>query len=133
MNSPINNDPAAAIKFAPQASADEDPHALKAIHTPATDFVPEGRIIDDSSRWTLFWEVVREDTAEETEVDEDGNVNSFGGKPFQIEWRSTDRLSFERVRGLYNPWNHYREVKIARDGQELETNLGRRIVEMFHE
>ncbi|KAK5003802.1 hypothetical protein LTR60_006726, partial [Cryomyces antarcticus] len=47
------------------------------------------------------------------------------GKPFKIEWISTNRLPFYRTRGLRNPWNANREVKIARDGTELETSVGK--------
>lgn len=54
------------------------------------------------------------------------------GKPFQVEWLSTNRLPFYRTRGLRNPWNVNREVKIARDGTELEPGIGRRLVQMFH-
>jgi hypothetical protein len=54
------------------------------------------------------------------------------GKPFRIEWISTTRLPFYRTRGLRNPWNANREVKIARDGTELETSVGKRLLQMFH-
>jgi hypothetical protein len=33
---------------------------------------------------------------------------------------------------MRNPWNANREVKVARDGTELETALGQRLVAMFH-
>ena len=35
-----------------------------------------------------------------------------------------DSLPFNRTRGLKNPWNANRDVKIAKDGTELETNVG---------
>ena len=54
------------------------------------------------------------------------------GKPFKLEWISTTRLPFYRTRGLRNPWNSNREVKIARDGTELETTVGRRLLGLFH-
>src|SRR5271154_6655048 len=56
MSSPINDEPAAAIEFAPKAQAIEEPDLPKAIPTPATEFAPKGRIIDDSARGTIFWE-----------------------------------------------------------------------------
>lgn len=56
--------------------------------------------------------------------------NAFG-KPFKITWMSTDRLPFYRTRGLRNAWNTNREVKIARDGTELEPVVGRKLVNMF--
>jgi hypothetical protein len=139
MASPINDDPAAAIEFAPKAQAVEDPELPKAIPTPATEFAPKGRIIDDSARGTIFWEAEREEGIEDEEEsnksdqDEDSAPASKAwGKPFKIEWISTTRLPFYRTRGLRNPWNSNREVKIARDGTELETAIGRRLVSLFH-
>jgi len=137
MISPINDDPAAAIEFAPKAQAVEDPELPKAIPTEATEFAPKGRIIDDSARGTIFWEAERdeEDEAEETDSNksDDGAPESKAwGKPFKLEWLSTARLPFYRTRGLRNPWNQNREVKIARDGTELETTIGRRLIALFH-
>jgi hypothetical protein len=116
----------------------------KSIATPATEWAPRGRIIDDSARGTIFWEAEIPDaegdeeatTAEKDEgfqadVDISAVAQSWG-KPFKIEWVSTNRLPFYRTRGLRNPWNANREVKIARDGTELEPNVGERLAQMFH-
>jgi hypothetical protein len=54
------------------------------------------------------------------------------GKPFRIEWLSTERVPFYRTRGLRNPWNSNREVKIARDGTEIEPSVGRKLTQLFH-
>lgn len=137
MVSKINDDPTAAIEFAPKAQAVEDPELPKAIPTPATEFTPRGRIIDDSARGTIFWEVERDDEEEEdneSSKSEGGDAppSKAWGKPFKIEWVSTTRLPFYRTRGLRNPWNSNREVKIARDGTELETSIGRRLLSLFH-
>jgi len=139
MTSPINDDPSAAIEFAPKAQSVEDPKLPKAIPTPATEYSPKGRIIDDSARGTIFWEVERDevDGEEEEDIqsnrsDEDTPQSKAWGKPFKIEWISTTRLPFYRTRGLRNPWNSNREVKIARDGTELETSIGRRLLGLFH-
>jgi hypothetical protein len=144
MTSAINDDPAAAIEFAPKAQAAEDPDLPKAIPTPATEWAPRGRIIDDSARGTIFWEAEPEDGNEsdeqhtanrsgDSDAEADGaNPSKAWGKPFQLEWISTNRLPFYRTRGLRNPWNSNREVKIARDGTELETSVGRRLLQMFH-
>jgi len=116
------------------------------VPTPETEFAPKGRIIDDSARGTIFWEA---DRSEDVEVDGFGDNNMVDGasrssiheredvqqdwgKPFRIEWQSTNRLPFYRTRGLRNPWNANREVKIARDGQELESSVGRKLISMFH-
>ena len=117
----------------------------KSIPTPATEFAPRGRIIDDSARGTIFWEA--ELTDSEASGDEDHvqhpdkedpqaegeapAVAQSWGKPFRIEWLSTNRLPFYRTRGLRNPWNANREVKIARDGTELEPGVGERLLQMF--
>ncbi|PQE27102.1 yt521-b-like splicing protein [Rutstroemia sp. NJR-2017a WRK4] len=141
MISPINEDPAAAIEFAPKAQTVEDPDLPKAIPTPATEFTPKGRIIDDSARGTIFWEVERddvdgaedEDEARSSKSEQDSETPSKAwGKPFKVEWVSTTRLPFYRTRGLRNPWNSNREVKIARDGTELETSIGKRLIGLFH-
>jgi hypothetical protein len=143
MISPINDDPAAAIEFAPKAQAVEDPDLPKAIATPATEFAPKGRIIDDSARGTIFWEAEYDEINSTGETEEQRSDHSdqelesstptkAWGKPFKVEWVATNRLPFYRTRGLRNPWNSNREVKIARDGTELETSVGRRLIQMFH-
>ncbi|KAM7197657.1 zinc finger CCCH domain containing protein [Naviculisporaceae sp. PSN 640] len=152
MTSPINEDPAAAIQFAPSAPALSELELPKAIPTEATEFAPKGRIIDDSARGTIFWEVEREDRGSgggsaSGEDDAGGGGGDTGsaksgdegtgaesktwGKPFRLEWLSTARLPFYRTRGLKNPWNSNRDVKIARDGTELLPAVGRRLISLF--
>ena len=157
MTSPIDDDPAAAIKFAPKAQSSSEVDLPKAIPTEATEFAPKGRIIDDSARGTIFWEAVREDEdVGDTDQEQDGaatdasprealeegmaSVNGTEaaggkskawGKPFGLEWLSTTRLPFYRTRGLRNPWNSNREVKIARDGTELQPLVGQKLVALF--
>lgn len=142
MVSPVNDDPAAAIEFAPKAQPVEDPELPKAIPTPATEFAPKGRIIDDSARGTIFWEAERDEgeggdeeediRSNRSDPDAEASPSKAWGKPFKVEWMSTARLPFYRTRGLRNPWNSNREVKIARDGTELETSIGRRLIGLFH-
>lgn len=165
MTSPINDDPAAAIEFAPKASAaaaaavasstsqnPTSPSATtaaadldlpRAIPTEATEFAPRGRIIDDSARGTIFWEAERDDSEDAADDSSssarsqdagagDESPTKAWGKPFKLEWLSTARLPFYRTRGLRNPWNSNREVKIARDGTELEPGVGRRLVGLFN-
>ena len=48
--------------------------------------------------------------------------------------KSNDRnvpVQFQRTRLLRNPWNGNREVKISRDGTELETSVGARLLKEF--
>ncbi|RDA90042.1 hypothetical protein CP533_4927 [Ophiocordyceps camponoti-saundersi (nom. inval.)] len=141
MVSEINDDPAAAIEFAPKSQSTSNLDLPKAIPTEATDFAPKGRIIDDSARGTIFWEADREDSESGSDnVSVASSNKSVGteeetktwGKPFKLEWLSITRLPFYRTRGLRNPWNSNREVKIARDGTELEPSVGRRLIGLFN-
>ena len=157
MASPINEESASQLDWAPRAQVViDDPDVPRSIPTQATESAPRGRIIDDSARGTIFWEAdleeeenqdlteeamtETEDNASVADVEDasvkgglptSGDAQAFG-KPFKIEWITTNRLPFYRTRGLRNPWNANREVKIARDGTELETNVGRRLLQMFH-
>lgn len=154
MASPITDEAAAGLEWAPRGEkVTDDPGVPRSIPTAATEFAPRGRIIDDSARGTIFWEADPEDDdlaqiidhevddpienmqlAEKAEDAENAALSSDAqafGKPFKIEWLATNRLPFYRTRGLRNPWNANREVKIARDGTELETSVGRRLVQMF--
>lgn len=153
MASPITDETAAGLDWAPRGeTVINDPDIPRSIPTPATEFAPKGRIIDDSARGTIFWEADPEDEdlaplidqevgdpsetnkAEQTVKAEQATISGEAqafGKPFKIEWVATNRLPFYRTRGLRNPWNANREVKIARDGTEIETNVGRRLLQMF--
>lgn len=150
MTSPISSQPASAsasTKLQPKTKdLDSGP---KSIPTPATQWAPKGRIVDDSARGTIFWEVdnTPDQTEEEAAIDgaasaqqskqeemETGSQRQRQewGKSFQVDWISTNRLPFYRTRGLRNPWNENREIKIARDGTEIEPSIGQRLVQMFH-
>ncbi|CEJ90667.1 hypothetical protein VHEMI06434 [[Torrubiella] hemipterigena] len=141
MTSPINQDPAAAIEFAPQYQAPAEIDTPKATVAEATEKRPAGRVIDDSTRGTTFWEIEREDVdvvdGEDDDVkstktdDADEEIQTLG-KPFHLQWLSSSRLPFYRTRGLRNPWNSNREVKIARDGTELEPSVGQKLVALFN-
>lgn len=60
------------------------------------------------------------------EAKEDGPV---WGESFKVEWIKTERLPFYRSRHLRNLWNHDREVKVSRDGTELEPGVGQALLE----
>lgn len=160
MASAIDDATAAQLSWTPRAeTAVDDPELPRSIPTAATEWAPKGRVIDDSARGTIFWEadaVDRDEDGDETPAlldgDEPKSVDDGDdaavttaadpetapsgpqafGKPFRIAWLSTHPLPFYRTRGLRNPWNANREVKIARDGTELETSVGRRLVQIFH-
>jgi hypothetical protein len=51
------------------------------------------------------------------------------GGSFKVEWIRHERLPFWRTRHLRNPWNQDREVKVSRDGTELEPAVGQALLE----
>jgi hypothetical protein len=152
MTSPILEDGPDIVSSAPKPENIIDaPDVPKSIPTPAKEWAPRGKIIDDSARGTIFWEAESTDsdgeeeattttttttTTDKVEAQVDGDsppvVAQSWGKPFRVEWLSANRLPFYRTRGLRNPWNANREVKIARDGTELEPGVGERLIQMFH-
>lgn len=78
--------------------------------------------------------VAEEGSKEEEEAEEEkvgflrkGDEN--WGAPFRVEWIKTTRLPFWRTRHLRNPWNHEREVKVSRDGTELEPGVGQALLD----
>ncbi|KAL1999750.1 hypothetical protein VTN02DRAFT_4067 [Thermoascus thermophilus] len=141
MISPINDDEALEMPARPDHIYTE-PEVLNVTPTEATATAPKGRIIDDSARGTIFWEAdssededdgtKSEKSVEEAAEDVTGPGTQSFGKPFRIEWLSTERVPFYRTRGLRNPWNANREVKIARDGTEIEPSVGRKLTQLFH-
>ncbi len=42
------------------------------------------------------------------------------GHSFKIEWIKVAPLPFTRIRHLRNPWNQDKEIKVSRDGTEIE-------------
>nr|OQO30931.1 hypothetical protein B0A51_04158 [Rachicladosporium sp. CCFEE 5018] len=135
MLAPISGD-LAAVRL--PATLDHFPPAdgPRFIPTTATATAPSGRIVDDSARGSIFWEaedVVEEDGSKLMEqTSDDSTAAQDLARPFKIAWISTTRLPFFRTRGLRNAWNDNREVKIARDGTELEPTVGRKLMQLFH-
>lgn len=131
------------VQFAPVPRSTNDLELPKEVLTEATEYVPKGRILHDPSRGTIFWEIYQDDS-EKTLDNEAGGLGGTNGvvneeeedkawgKPFRVEWLSTSRLPFHRIRGLRNPWNSNREVKIARDGTEIEPSIGQRLIGLFN-
>lgn len=135
MMTPIHDDEVLALEAPthPEPSSARVPNEQDVVFTPATATAPKGRIIEDPARGTIFWEVEsssddQDDTRSEPSAEEEGQLF---GKPFRIQWLSTERVAFHRTRGLRNPWNANREVKIARDGTEIEPAIGRQLVQLF--
>jgi len=114
---------------------ESDAELPKAIYTAATVMARKGRIIDDSARDCIFWEALSDGDEESDEEDSKIGkaVSKVWGRPFRVEWLCTSRLPFHRTRGIRNSLNGGRDVKIARDGTELEEHAGRRLLQMFHQ
>jgi len=138
MKSEISDEVSSKIEWAPLAHVNDDPHLPKAIYTAPTETAPKGRIIDDSSRGTIFWEAIDGDNQDDDDLssteetgEERTTVSKSWGKPFRVEWISMSKIPFYRTRGLRNSYNVSREVKIARDGTELEPSVGSKLLQMF--
>ncbi|KAL5047953.1 hypothetical protein BDW71DRAFT_213769 [Aspergillus fruticulosus] len=147
MMSTIKDDESLTLEMPPRPEhhSSNEPDSPDVTPTPASTSAPNGRIINDVARGTIFWEA---DTSEDEEGLPRPHRNAYQssdeqqhqasaelqliGKPFRIRWLSTERVPFHRTRGLRNPWNANREVKIARDGTELEFSVGEKLVLLFH-
>ncbi|KAJ6258017.1 hypothetical protein Dda_6929 [Drechslerella dactyloides] len=131
MASAISDEVASKIEWAPMTQNIDQVALPKAIYTPPTATAPRGRIIDDSSRGTIFWEVMEDSDLEDDSPPVEGiTINKSWGRPFRVEWVSTFKVPFYRTRGLRNPYNLSREVKIARDGTEIEPSVGMKLLQM---
>lgn len=101
--------------------------------TAASATAPAGIVVEELARGTLFWEVA---SAPGEEAGSDAQLvdapPSDEARSFNVEWRSIRCVPFQRVRGLRNAWNGGKEVKIARDGTELEPTVGGRLLALFH-
>ena len=134
---------------------------LEISETPATEWAPKGKVIDDSARGTIFWEAdlpqatpaastyggsnstTDQSTAVQNSVETGSTMKFLQSKeneqavstdnPFKLRWYSIKRLPFYRTRGLRNPWNGNREVKVARDGTELEPGVAEKLLSLFNE
>lgn len=75
---------------------------------------------------------VVEEGTDNQDQEETGLTDKEGpswGETFKVQWIRTDRLPFYRTRHLRNPWNHDREVKVSRDGTELEPSVGQALLD----
>lgn len=61
----------------------------------------------------------------------DSGTQNHWGTPFRVRWFAVQGLSFTSTRMLRNPWNRDREVKVSRDGTELEPSVGRALLELW--
>lgn len=61
---------------------------------------------------------------EDQDEAEDQRDEDNKGLSFKIEWVKVGAIPFGRTRHLRNPWNTDKEVKVSRDGTEVEPNVG---------
>ncbi|KAL1918109.1 uncharacterized protein VTP21DRAFT_3375 [Calcarisporiella thermophila] len=54
------------------------------------------------------------------------------GSEFKVQWIMLHKLPFTQTRHLRNPWNSNREVKVSRDGTEVETSVGEALIREFY-
>ncbi|ORY73582.1 YT521-B-like domain-domain-containing protein [Leucosporidium creatinivorum] len=59
------------------------------------------------------------------------DVSAEWGRPFRVEWIKVARLPFSRTRHIKNQFNSGKEVKISRDGTELEPSAGESLIAEF--
>ena len=52
---------------------------------------------------------------------------------FNVDWQRRYDLAFRSTEGLTNPLNDNKPIKISRDGQELPSQLGQKVISMFNE
>ena len=50
---------------------------------------------------------------------------------FPIEWISRKDVFFNETNNLLNPWNEGKQIKISREGQEIEPGVGERLLALF--
>lgn len=58
-----------------------------------------------------------------------GQETKLLGTAFKIQWIRVDKLPFIRTRHLRNSWNNNRQIKVSRDGTELDPDVGRQLLE----
>ncbi|TNN48986.1 YTH domain-containing protein 1 [Liparis tanakae] len=58
------------------------------------------------------------------------NAKMLGGV-FKIDWLCRRELPFTKTAHLMNPWNEHKPVKIGRDGQEIQPEVGGQLSALF--
>uniref|UniRef100_A0A8C3FZ16 YTH domain-containing family protein n=1 Tax=Cyclopterus lumpus TaxID=8103 RepID=A0A8C3FZ16_CYCLU len=58
------------------------------------------------------------------------NAKMLGGV-FKIDWLCRRELPFTKTAHLTNPWNEHKPVKIGRDGQEIQPEIGAQLSALF--
>ncbi|KAF8182309.1 YT521-B-like domain-containing protein [Pholiota molesta] len=117
------------------------------IHEPDASTADEFELDASAPHWTVRAPAALHVVAEEgSEVSSSRDAEHHSNKPviqqpeevqrgevswgdsFVVEWISTTRFSFAQTRHLRNPWNRDKEIKVSRDGTELEPSVGERLL-----
>lgn len=102
----------------------------QAAHPTMPSYSGEGEDTLESSGDAAL-QTVDEDVSEDIDSPKESLAETWG-RPFRVDWIRMDHLSFSCTKHLRNPWNHGREVKISRDGTELEPSIGRQLLEEWN-
>ncbi|PHH55986.1 Zinc finger CCCH domain-containing protein 45 [Ceratocystis fimbriata CBS 114723] len=143
MTSPLNEDPQAAVTFSSINTQSINVGVPLPSPRPSIGRVPNGQVVSDLIRGTTFWEIQDHDGREETKTTSGRSPASHDqaqvdevkalGKPFKLKWLSTRRVPFHHTKGMLNAWNGNRDIKIARDGTEIEPSAGFKLMTLFTE
>ncbi|KAG1852707.1 YT521-B-like domain-containing protein [Suillus subluteus] len=76
-------------------------------------------------------EQLKDDVMPSMTKDAGSDEQQAWGQPFKVEWLCTDRLPFYSTRHLRNSWNQDREIKVSRDGTEVEPGVGQQLLEQW--
>ncbi|WRT68015.1 uncharacterized protein IL334_004990 [Kwoniella shivajii] len=140
-----------SIQSAPEFRAQTlDPKALKddyfppvpiAATTPGEENADHQKQLGGSDRQAIEDDqgILRKDTLlsldEKAEREEEEAHDEFAeesrGHVFRVEWVNIGPVAFNKTRHLRNPWNSDREVKVSRDGTEVEPAVGTALMAMW--
>ena len=114
--------PGRAIRGHEGASGNDEPRASPS----ALDLVHEEDVDNQEDDIIDLTPVIQP----EEDINRGGDIS--WGDNFAVEWLCRERLSFNNTRHLRNPWNRDKEIKVSRDGTELEPSVGRQLLEDWH-
>lgn len=108
----------------------DDTGPIKALKNRSTsDVASDNSPVSARTTHSILQSVVEEVESPEKAVEREEGW----GDTFRIDWISTNRLPFYRIRHIRNPWNHDREVKVSRDGTELEPSVGQQLIDEWEQ
>lgn len=103
----------------------------RAARCASTEYASSGRIVIDEGRDSVFWESDGIIDSNPDEVIDEVTSSPCTSRSTKIHWMCTRRTPFYKVRGLRNPWNDNQHIKVARDGTEIEPNVGKQLINIL--